>query len=237
MVRYGDGGVLSLNYNGRIHEMRPAPATSGSRWLGETLEWRILLEDSGEVGTLSRTTAPPGDDAVIARCVRAPVGAPLAPEPGAVTRASNACRADVLSLEVTGHDAGAGNRFTTLAFRNDGTTACTLQGYPGLALVGANGQPRAPFRFEQAPEPYYTPTQTPAVVTLEPGGRAWFDLRTTAVAGEVAGETEPCPAVTAIRAEPPGEAGAVQAAVQLNPCNQRARVSPFRPTEDSSPPA
>ena len=234
---YGDDDTLTLNYGGQTYEMNPGQATSGSVWVGQTLEWRVTLEGEGEVATLQQRNAAPGSDPIVARCLRAQSGAPLVPAPGTPTAASNACQPGALSLEVTGGDAGAGNRYTTLAFRNDGTAACTMEGYPSLVLVGGDGQPRTPFRISQETGPYYSDGRAPVVVTLEPGGRAWFELHTTAVAGEVAGETEPCPLVTAVRAGPPGAGPAAQAALELNPCNQRGSVSPLRPVEDSSPPA
>ena len=104
-----------------------------------------------------------------------------APTPAPAT-AGGACVGTSLALEVTAQDAGAGSRFATLALRNTGPTACTLQGYQDLQLIGADGQPRSPFRFEQKPD-----GADIAPVTLKPNGQAWFDMRTTAVAGEVPG--------------------------------------------------
>lgn len=165
--------------------------------------------------------------------VETPPTASPAPQEQAPPEASEAagasCTGASLSLAVTAQDAGAGSRFATLAFTNTGAAVCTLEGYPEIALLGADGQPRSPFRIEQTPA-----TTDVAPVTLPPGGQAWFDLVTTAVAGEVPGETEPCPAATAVRAVIGG--AKVDAPIQLNPCNQRARVSTIRATAEPAPP-
>lgn len=144
------------------------------------------------------------------------------PAPGPVAGAP--CAGASLTLEVVSQDAGAGSRFATLGLRNTSTVFCTLQGYPDIQLIGEDGQPRSPFRIEQ------TSGADPALVTLEPGGQAWFDMRTTAVAGEVPGETEPCPATKAIRFMAGGSNA--DAALPLNPCNQRASVTALRATAE-----
>jgi hypothetical protein len=140
-----------------------------------------------------------------------------------------ACGGADLSLAVSAQDAGAGNRIATLAFTNTGAAACTLQGYPDIALLAEDGQPRSPFRFEQSPA-----ASDISAVMLQPGGQAWFDLATTAVAGEIPGETEPCAPVTAVRASMGG--ASVDAPIKLNPCNQRARVTPVRATAQLATP-
>jgi hypothetical protein len=50
-----------------------------------------------------------------------------------------ACTASQLSGAVEYEDAAAGNRYARLVLTNQGE-ACTLQGYPGMQLVGADGR-------------------------------------------------------------------------------------------------
>lgn len=151
-----------------------------------------------------------------------------APTPAPALVAGAPCAGPSLALELVETDAGAGSRYATLALRNTGTVACTLQGYPDLALLSADGQPRSPFRFEQTPG-----AGDPAPVTLEPNGQAWFDMRTTVIAGEVSGEPEPCPATTAVRVIAGG--ANIDVPLPLNPCNQRASITPFRATAEIPP--
>ena len=234
---YSADGALALTVGEETWPMRSAEAVSGSRWVGTELEWWVTLDNGQEVGTLRRLGAEGVGEAVVARCLRPTGGGVLAPEPPSssvpqATPAANRCRAPALSLEVVSQEGAAGSRYTVLAFENQGTAACTLQGYPDLSLIGPNGQERDGFRVNQDPGPYYPDGQAITPVTLEPGGRAFFDLVSTAVAGEIAGETEPCAPVVAVRASPPSDTGSIQAPLDLNPCNGRVRVTPFRPAAD-----
>lgn len=244
---YGADGALALTLGNETWPMQPAEAVSGARWTGETLEWWVTLEGGQEVATLRQLNAQRIGEAVLARCVRPTTGGVLAPEPPAATTPAVAdapaapaatgeqpCAGPALSLHVVSADAAAGSRFNVLAFTNEGTSACILNGYPGVTMIGTNGQARAPFRIIQDPGLYYGESASIEPVRLQPSGSAYFDLVTTAVAGEVPGETEPCPAVVAVRASPPGDSGSVQTPLALNPCNQRARVTPFRPTETTT---
>lgn len=239
---YGADGALALTVGDETWPMNPADAVSGARWTGETLEWWVTLEGGQEVATLRQLNAQRIGEAVVARCVRPTDGGVLAPEPPSSSTtdatvtptAGEACRAPALSLRSVSADAAAGSRYNVLAFTNEGSAACTLNGYPGISLIGTNGQAREGFRVIQDPGPYYGQSTAIAPVQLAPEASAYFDLVSTAVAGEVPGETEPCAAVIAVRVSPPGDAGSVQAPLALNPCNERVRITPFRPTEDSA---
>lgn len=234
---YGAGGALALTVGDETWPMRASEAVSGSRWVGAELEWWVTLENGQEVGTLRRLGGQGVGEAVVARCLRPTGGGGLAPEPPSsadreTMPVANSCRAPALSLEVVSQEGAAGSRYTVLAFENEGSAPCVLQGYPQLSLIGANGQPREEVRVNQDRGPYYPEGQAIEPVSLEPGARAYFDLVSTAVAGEVDGEAEPCAPTIAVRASPPADEGSVQAPLELNPCNGRVRVTPFRPTED-----
>lgn len=240
---YSADGALALTVGDETWPMNPAEAVSGARWTGETLEWWVTLEGGQEVATLRRLNTQRIGEAVVARCVRPTTGGVLAPEPlvdeptltpnDTVTPSTDQpCRAPALSLRAVSEEGAAGSRYNVLSFTNEGTAACTLNGYPGVSLIGANAQARSPFRILQDPGPYYGEASAIEPVRLEPDQSAYFDLVTTVVSGEVPGETEPCPAVVAVRVSPPGDTGSAQTPLALNPCNQRARVTPFRPTAD-----
>ena len=239
---YGADGALALTVGDETWPMNPGDAVSGARWTGETLEWWITLDGDEEVGVLRELNSQRIGEAVVARCVRPTNGGVLAPEPltsrepdVAITPAAGSdCQAPALSLRAVSADAAAGSRFHVLAFTNEGISACTLNGYPGISLIGVNGEARSGFRVIQDPGLYYGETASIEPVRLEPDASAYFDLVTTVVAGEVAGETEPCAAVVAVRVSPPGDAGSVQAPLALNPCNRRVRLTPFRPTESTT---
>jgi hypothetical protein len=246
---YGADGSLALTVGDETWPMNPADAVTGARWTGEALEWWVTTDGGQEVAMLRRLNSQRVGEAVLARCVRPTDGGVLVPEPavpatpGASTATPPAveavaadapCRTSSLSLRVASEEAAAGSRYHVLAFTNAGTAACTLNGYPGVSLIGQTGQPRSPFRMIQDSGPYHGSSGAIVPVRLAPGASAYFDVITTAVAGEVAGEAEPCPAVVAVRVSLPGDATTAQVPAQLNPCNQRARVTPFRPTEDTA---
>ena len=241
-ARHGADGQMTLVFGQTSFPMNQAEAVSGSRWVGETLEWWVTLEAGEEVGTLRRLGPDRVGSEVVARCVRPAGGGVLAPDPADPETttgrtemvAGQPCRSPALSLTQVGSAAGAGQRYATFAFRNEGSVACTLQGYPGLSLQGDDGALRTDLRIEREAGAYYPDGEEPGVVTLEPQGQAFFDIHTTAVAGEIAGETEPCRAVARLRVSPPDDPGSVAFAFQANPCNGRVRVSPFRPVEEPS---
>lgn len=227
-ARYGSAGQLTLVFGQTSFPMRAAEAVSGSRWVGESLEWWVTLEAGDEVGTL-RQLGPDGvGREVVARCVRPMAGGVLAPEPGQPADPV-ACRPEDLDLRPVGTDAGAGQRWTTLALRNRGDAACLLEGYPSLGLEGEGGALRTDLRLDRTPGPYYAQRDI-APVTLDPNGEAYFDLGWTVVAGEIATEAEPCDAVTAVRAGPSDADPTARTELEAAPCNGRIRVTPVRPT-------
>lgn len=237
---YSADGALALTVGDETWPMYPAEAVSGARWVGETMEWWVTLEGGQEVGTLSRLGPQRVGETVVARCIRPTTGGVLAPEPpgnqpeeDAATAVDRPCQASAMSLDVISTEGAAGSRYTILALENAGTGTCALVGYPGLSLVGQDGRVRTNIRVNQDPGSYYPQGLPIEPVELAAGGRAYFDLVSTAVAGEIAGETEPCAPIVAVRVSPAGDAaGTVQAPLSLNPCNGRVRVTPFRPVQD-----
>lgn len=238
---YSSDGALALTVGDETWPMYPAEAVSGARWVGETMEWWVTLEGGQEVGTLSRLGLQRVGETVVARCIRPTTGGVLAPEPPGNQAEEEAeapavdrpCQASAMSLDVVSTEGAAGSRYTVLALENAGTETCALVGYPGLGLVGQDGRVLSSIRVNQDPGSYYPQGLPIEPVELEAGGRAYFDLVSTAVAGEIEGETEPCAPIVAVRVSPTGaDGGTVQAPLELNPCNGRVRITPFRPTED-----
>jgi Protein of unknown function (DUF4232) len=81
------------------------------------------------------------------------------------------CQSSQLNLaEDAAHSSGgaAGSLGITYIFTNTSATACRLSGFPGLQLLNASGQPLMTTTLRNS--------NTPSVVTLEPGRHAWFDI-------------------------------------------------------------
>lgn len=217
-TRGAAGDPLELSRNGGAIVLRPAEAVRGARWVGETVEWWVLARDGKERATLRRLGPDGVGDQVLARCEReTPEAAALAPPPGA----PRPCRTADLALELVGQDAGAGSRGATFALVNAAASPCVIEGRPRIALVGDD---RAAQLAVNA-----APGET-TEVRLAAGGRAWFDLLSSALPhGD---EPEPCPQVTAVRAGGPGdEAWTAEAALDIQPCGGAVRVTPLRTVE------
>lgn len=69
---------------------------------------------------------------------------------------------------------GAGQRYAELTLHNDSSRVCTVHGYPGLQLVGANGQPLTT-EMNRIPDP------APEPVRLTPGESASTSLHWSVV--------------------------------------------------------
>lgn len=217
-TRLAGDGPLQLTRGGRQVVLRPAEAVSGARWIGEQVEWWVLAQDGRERATLRRLGPDGVGDQVLTRCEReAPEAAALIPPPGA----PGPCRTPDLRLELVGQDAGAGSRGATFALTNAGSAPCRLEGRPRIALVGDDRA--GALAVNEAPG-------ETGEVRLDAGGRAWFDLLSSAMPhGD---EPEPCPQVTAVRAGAPGDAAwTAEAALDIQPCGGAVRVTPLRAAE------
>lgn len=220
-TRSAGGGPLELTRAGETTVLRPADAVSGARWTGESLEWWIRLEDGRELGAL-RQLGPDGvGDQLLALCERpAPGAGAVAAPPSGEAAGPAPCRTPALTLALVSQDAGAGSRGATFALTNAGSAPCRLEGAPRLALDGGAGV--------EALEIAAAPGAADPV-DLAPGGRAWFDVLSSAMPhGD---EPTPCPAVTAVRAGAPGDTGWAEAAYAAEACGGAVRVTPVRASE------
>jgi hypothetical protein len=80
----------------------------------------------------------------------------------------------VLGGEVESAEAGAGNRYGKLVVTNNGAAPCSLNGYSGLQLQDAAGNP-LPTDLQRTPDP------SPAPLMLAPGTAAAANLHWTVV--------------------------------------------------------
>jgi hypothetical protein len=99
--------------------------------------------------------------------------------------AGTKCTAGDLEGAVEPSDAAAGNRYADLVVTNTSGDTCTLYGYGGLELTGADGAP-LPTELTRSQPP------KPSMVTLPPGGKAAKELHWTAVPGDGEPVEGPC---------------------------------------------
>ncbi|MNT04887.1 Membrane-bound lysozyme-inhibitor of c-type lysozyme [compost metagenome] len=227
---YPDTETAQVSYDGRDYVLTSAVSASGARYAGQGLEWWTASRNGQESATLSRL-GPNGQvsGAAIERCSR-PVAA-LAPAP------VGPCTGSDLKLSVEGGDAGMGNRVTTLALQNVGAQACSLTGYPTVALADAGDRLLGTVKTVQEPGNYFAQGTAPTSVSLAPQAKAYFDLAWNVVPHEAEGE-KTCPGAKSLRVTTPGDTTLVSLPLALTPCGGQIRVSPFRPvSSDAAGPA
>lgn len=242
-VGYPDASTAQLTWKGQTYVLRTVQAASGARFTGSGMEWQTVTADGRESGTLSRLG--PNQDvgvAVLERCSR-PSSGSVAPGPvptsetvagGPLPPAAVPCKGPQLKLSADGGDAGMGHRVAIVGVQNVGSQACSLTGYPTVTLQDARGRNLTTVRSEQNPGSYLRSGQSPAPVTLQPQGKAFFDVAWTLVPNEAKGETA-CPSAVRIRATAPGDTSPATLAQAFTPCGGRIQISPFRAVAEPAP--
>jgi membrane-bound inhibitor of C-type lysozyme len=243
-VQYVDAATARLTYQNQRYALRLVQSASGARYAGSNVEWWTATREGQESATLSRLG--PNQDigvAVLERCSR-PSSGPLptgpgqggAAAPGGVTPVAAPCRGPQLKLTAEGGDAGVGNRVSTLAAQNLGAQACSLTGYPTVVLQDARGRALTTVRSEQTPGSYFRAGQAPTPVTLQPQGKALFDIAYSLVPNPAQGERV-CPGAARIQVTAPGDTSPVALNHSFTPCGGRIQISPFRAVGATPQPA
>jgi len=134
---------------------------------------------------------------------------PTAPA-GTSTARTDRCHTSELTGSLGPETAGAGQRYATLILRNTGGRSCTVHGYGGLGLAGADGA-ALPTKQMRAGGPATT-------VLLAPGATARSALHWGAVNGPGDPPTGDCqPAPTTLRVIPPDETDPLSVAWTFGP--------------------
>jgi Protein of unknown function (DUF4232) len=128
------------------------------------------------------------------------------------------CATAVLSGTVRGLDAAAGNRYAEIVLTNRGRSACVINGYGGVGLVGADGR-AIPSRQDRD-------TSVPGrPVTLAPGATAVSRLHWGAVTSTGDSQTGQCrPTPSVLTVIPPDEHAALRIRWSLGPVCDRGRL-------------
>ena len=89
------------------------------------------------------------------------------------------CQPSNLSFTLGAKTGGASQTTQVVDLTNKGSSACTMEGFPGVNLVGvANGQQNYTWPLTRSSASYASESnQGISKVTLQPGGTAHFDLR------------------------------------------------------------
>lgn len=116
------------------------------------------------------------------------------------------CLVSQLSLATGQPNAGAGTVGETFIFTNTSQTTCQLYGYPGMQMLGANGE-KVPTNVVRTPGPEET-------VTLAPGGTASFQAQWH----DQTGYMTPCPSSQRIEVTPPNAYSQLTITASITAC-------------------
>lgn len=131
------------------------------------------------------------------------------------------CQAGGLSGSVEGAQGAAGTIEVTVQVRNTGTASCTLEGYPGVLLVDANGAELHTSVIRGGT--YGFTALTPASVTIAPQSPAFLNIGYS----DVPSGHAPCEAAASLWITPPEDVDHVVVTVQSTVCGGMLSVSPF----------
>ena len=190
------------------------------RFTAQGRQWEVRAFPDHEEGVLSVSGARPTP---ITRCQRRGARSPAAVVAIAATGGVPACGVADLSIKLLTRDPGAGQRNTVFAVKNRGQTVCSVQGFPAVTMLEADGRPAHGLKgvTSTATGPASGP---PAALSLAPGARAVFYLHYTVVSS---GDEASCPQVSRLKIDlPGGRSGLVP--LEDRPCGGRFEVSPLR---------
>ena len=134
----------------------------------------------------------------------------------APSAAPQTCRTGQLAISLSGGDAGLGHRSKVVVFRNTGPASCVLQGYPGVALLDADGRQVA--QAKRTPNGYMGGLRagTPPLVTLASGDSASATVE--ALAFDANGNA--CPPSAGVLVTPPDETRSLRLDWGSNGCGE-----------------
>ncbi|GAA2748059.1 hypothetical protein GCM10009868_40040 [Terrabacter aerolatus] len=139
-----------------------------------------------------------------------------------MTAAVPGCVPAQLVASLAASRAASGHALLVIALRNGGPAACHLEGYPGLALVSATGEPARTTVTHVQDQTF--PAVAPTALTVPVGASVSFDLGVTDVPS---GSDASCVSEPTLSITLPDAQGAVRLAARVTTCDRRLNVSPF----------
>jgi len=142
------------------------------------------------------------------------------------------CGQSQIGIAATGNGAGLGHVGVLFTLRNTSSASCRLDGYPGMQLLGSNGQPLPTTVVRAGTGAYLFPAVAPHRVAMPPGATASFDLQYgDSPVGAQANEpyARACPQATSAEVTLPNVSDHSVVPVSMAPCGGRVLVSPVVP--------
>ncbi|MEH1918379.1 DUF4232 domain-containing protein [Nostoc sp.] len=174
---------------------------------------------------LPASTEQPTKEAVL-NSTLTPTAKPIEHSTPEATIATNPtrCETSQLSVRRVSEDAGVGNVALTYAFTNNASSPCTLNGYPGLALLDAKDQTLQGIKVIRSQDTYFSSKQPRQQVTLAPGKQASFQI----AYNHISSPDQNCPMSSKIQITPPNAYQHFTLTEQIKPCTGKVRVTPVR---------
>ncbi|MGH9129800.1 MAG: DUF4232 domain-containing protein [Acidimicrobiales bacterium] len=175
-------------------------AALGAPVLGLAL---VLAACNGGTPTTSPTVTPPSGGTVPRSVTTTTTTLTGTPAPGTITTAPSGpsrCRVTQLSAKPGPPNGATGHIGQVVTFKNTSASTCTLDGYPGLGMLGSSSQ-AIPTNVLRTPS-VVVQAESPAPVKLKPGGQASFTL---GYADQTGFGSSTCPASVNLEVTPPND--------------------------------
>ncbi|HEX2024528.1 MAG TPA: DUF4232 domain-containing protein [Acidimicrobiales bacterium] len=174
-------------------------------------------DDAPDTAAATSSAAPSTTVAATTTSTVPATTAPSTTQPG-----SQRCSSSSLALSSAEGRAALGHALYMFRLRNTSGQPCRLEGHPDVALLDGGG--RVLVRAKPGAG-YILPDRPPRPVPLAAGASAWFGLEASTLCD---GDATPTPSVR-MAVTPPGDGGALSAAVTIDVCPEDAvLVSPVR---------
>jgi hypothetical protein len=160
----------------------------------------------------SGSPSAPGSATAPGSAPGSPAAPPTSPAASAHVAGVPPCPTSQLTVSLGPSQGTAGSVIETIDFTNNGSSNCTLYGYPGVSLQG--GSPVAQIGAAAA----RTTTTAASLITLIPGAVANAQLQVTVAGNYPASTCNPVPA-TSLLVYPPGQTVAASVAYTTTGCS------------------
>jgi len=194
------------------------PALAGCSFRGSVTAAQSSTPVSTAGPATTRATTTATGPATTTTTTTTTGGPGTTPTAGGSPGTAGRCHTSELTGNLVPGSPGAGQRYAALVLRNTGGRRCTIHGYGGLGLVGADGH-ALPTTQVRAPSP------APATVLLVPGGTVSSQLHWSVVPGPGDSQTSACqPTPATLRVIPPDETDALSVRWDLGPVCSRGTI-------------
>ena len=201
--------------SGTDHQTDVTQSPRRTAWVGAGLLLVALVASACSFraagSSSSPTSSPPETSASGSASPGAASSGTSAANGGSTAPASQRCTTDELSGRLEPGSPGAGQRYATVILTNTSLRSCTVFGYGGVGLAGADGAALPTHQVRVSDPP-------PQTVVVPPGGTVSSQLHWSVVPGPgdaTSGDCQPTPAT--LQVIPPDETTALTVPWTLGP--------------------